>query len=62
MDKEIFGIISFCLNLTFLICNILAFITKVDYFKEILIVETCLIPFLYFIVFIIGYLVEKDII
>lgn len=60
--NEVKSAISFSLNLTYFIVNILFLLIPEYDFKLILIVETCLIPFTYLIVFIIRFLVEKDII
>lgn len=62
IDKELISAINDSLILTYFICNILFLITPETNFKEVIIVETCFIPLFYFLVFIIGYLVEKDII
>ena len=60
--KEDISVISFSLNLTYLIVNILFLLIPEYDFKLILIVETFLIPFIYLIVLVIRFLVEKDII
>lgn len=60
--KEDISAISFSLNLTYLIVNILFLLIPEYDFKLILIVETFFIPFIYLILLVIRFLVEKDII
>ena len=60
--KEDISAISFSLNLTYLIVNILFLLIPEYDFKIILIVETFFIPFIYLMALVIRFLVEKDII
>lgn len=61
MEKEEIHLINFFLISTFFIVNILFLATGENHFKELVIVETAFIPFLYLLFYIIGTLVKKDI-
>lgn len=61
MEKEDINLINFLLISTYFIVNILFLITRETCFKELVIVETIFIPFLYLLFYVIGTLVKKDI-
>ena len=61
MEKEDINLINFLLISTYFIVNILFLITGETRFKELVIVETIFIPFLYLLFYVIGILVKKDI-
>lgn len=61
MEKEDINLINFLLISTYFIVNILFLITGETCFKELVIVETAFIPFLYLLFYVIGRLVKKDI-
>lgn len=61
MEKEDINLINFLLISTYFIVNILFLTTGENHFKELVIVETIFIPFLYLLFYIIGTLVKKDI-
>lgn len=61
MEKEDIHLINFFLISTFFIVNILFLVTGENHFKELVIVETAFVPFLYLLFYIIGTLVKKDI-
>lgn len=63
MMKEIYNVMNFCILWSLFFSNILFLIVdeETSSFKDVVTIETILIPCMYVLIYIIGKLVEKDI-
>lgn len=63
MMKEIYNIMNFCILWSLFFSNILFLIVdeETSSFKDVVTIETILIPCMYVLIYIIGKLIEKDI-
>ena len=63
MMKEIYNVMNFCILWSLSFSNILFLIVdeETSSFKDVVAIETILIPCMYVLIYIIGKLIEKDI-
>lgn len=63
MMKEIYNVMNFCILWSLFFSNILFLIVdeETSSFKDVITIETILIPCMYVLIYIIGKLIEKDI-
>lgn len=63
MMKEIYNVMNFCILWSLFFSNILFLIVdeETSSFKDVVTIETILIPCMYVLIYIIGKLVERDI-
>lgn len=63
MMKEIYNVMNFCILWSLFFSNILFLIVdeETSSFKDVVTIETILIPCMYVLIYIIGKLIEKDI-
>ena len=63
MMKEIYNVMNFCILWSLFFSNILFLIVdeETSSFKDVVTIETILIPCMYVLIYVIGKLIEKDI-